>query len=79
MSEPHPFYLLLGNLNDSSDNDMQLQQQLAASLGLDMPTTFSPIMKPSTSNPSLVTTVQDFTSLDDRIVLKSFKTREFDS
>ena len=68
---------LLGNLVEIGEStDMQLQQQLAASLGLDIPavTTSSGLIKRSSSNPRLST---DPSSLDG-VVLMSYKLKAFD-
>ena len=68
---------LLGNLVEIGEStDMQLQQQLAASLGLDIPatpTSLGPI-KRSSSNPRLST---DPSPLDG-VVLMSYKLKAFD-
>lgn len=70
--------ILLGNLAaDTSDNDIQLQQQIAASLGLDIPAMSTPgpsPLKPSSSNPTLP--AEQFS---EPVVFKSAYFKSFDA
>ncbi|XP_011407917.1 PREDICTED: ubiquitin carboxyl-terminal hydrolase 10-like isoform X2 [Amphimedon queenslandica] len=67
-----------GNLAaDTSDNDIQLQQQIAASLGLDIPAMSTPgpsPLKPSSSNPTLP--AEQFS---EPVVFKSAHFKSFDA
>jgi hypothetical protein len=82
---------LLGNLNDSGSgdvNDIQLQQQLAASLGIDVPVTINnnnndtfnpslpPLLSKSSSNPSLNVTSSNGAG---DVILKSVHLKYFDA
>lgn len=73
--------IILGNLAaDTSDNDIQLQQQIAASLGLDLPSVpaipvYGPSpLRPSSSNPTLA--AEQFS---EPVVFKSAQFKGFDA